>query len=397
MPDAVVSLNSGSSSIKFALFELETGAPRHVAAGKIERIGSDPHLLIRRDDGTSVVERHWDKGAALTHEALLDDLLAWARGHLEGFDIKAIGHRVVHGGPRFDQPQIVDEALLDALDALSPLAPLHQPHNLAAIRAIRALLPDLPQVACFDTAFHHGRAEIATRFALPRVWHDKGVRRYGFHGLSYEYIARQLAAREPDVAAGKVVVAHLGNGASLCAIERGRSVDTTMGFTALDGLMMGTRCGTLDPGVVLHLQQQEELSPAAIETMLYEQSGLLGVSGLSNDMRTLRASDAPDAREAIALFTARLVREIGALAAVLGGLDALVFTAGIGENDAALRAETCERLAWIGLTLDAEANARHAERIDAAGSRVALCVIPTDEEQMIALHTIRLTGKGADR
>ncbi|HUD30994.1 MAG TPA: acetate/propionate family kinase [Novosphingobium sp.] len=392
MTRAIVSLNSGSSSIKFALFALDGGEPRHVAAGKIERIGSDPHLLARRDDGTVVVDRRWQAGTRLTHEDLLRDLFAWAVDHLAGYEVIAVGHRVVHGGADFARPMRVDDALLAALDRLCPLAPLHQPHNLAAIRAIASLAPDLAQVACFDTAFHHDRPEIATRFALPREWHERGVRRYGFHGLSYEYIARTLAEREPELARGRVIAAHLGNGASLCAMRDGRSVDTTMGFTALDGLMMGSRCGALDPGVVLHLIAQEGFSPEAVQSLLYDRSGLLGVSGISNDMRTLRASDAPEAEEAIALFTWRLVREIGALAAVLGGIDALVFTAGIGENDPVLRAEACRRLAWLGARLDDAANAAGAGRLDAPDSTIAIRVIPTDEERMIAIHTLGIVA-----
>ncbi len=388
MGQAVVSLNSGSSSIKFALFTLDGGEPRHAAAGKIERIGSDPQLIARRDDGAVLLDRRWENGAGLTHEDLLADLFDWARDHLEGYEVIAIGHRVVHGGARFVQPVRVDDALLEALDQFCPLAPLHQPHNLAAIRAIRELAPDLLQVACFDTAFHQHRPEIATRFALPREWHDKGLRRYGFHGLSYEYVSARLIAEEPGLGQGRVVAAHLGNGASLCAMRAGCSEDTTMGFTALDGLVMGSRCGTIDPGVVLHLQQQEGMSAADVEAMLYQRSGLLGVSGISNDMRTLRASDRPEAREAIDVFLWRLVKEVGALVAILGGLDALVFTAGIGENDARLREELCARLAWMGVRLDPEANDRNAYRIDAPGSAVALRVIPTDEELMIARHTL---------
>ncbi len=388
MGQAVVSLNSGSSSIKFALFTLDGGEPRHAAAGKIEQIGSAPQLIARRDDGAVLLDRRWENGAGLTHEDLLADLFDWARDHLEGYEVIAIGHRVVHGGARFVQPMRVDAALLVALDALCPLAPLHQPHNLAAIRAIRELAPDLLQVACFDTAFHQHRPEIATRFALPREWHDKGLRRYGFHGLSYEYVSARLIAEEPGLGQGRVVVAHLGNGASLCAMRAGRSEDTTMGFTALDGLVMGSRCGTIDPGVVLHLQQQEGMSAADVEAMLYQRSGLLGVSGISNDMRTLRATDRPEAREAIDVFLWRLVKEVGALVAILGGLDALAFTAGIGENDARLREELCARLAWMGVRLDPEANDRNAYRIDAPGSAVALRVIPTDEELMIARHTL---------
>ncbi|WP_084581577.1 acetate/propionate family kinase [Sphingomonas azotifigens] len=386
---AIVSLNAGSSSIKFALYALTGNGPLALAAsGKIEKIGIAPRLVARTSDGTVLLERDWPDGAAMTHADLLGALFAWSAAYpLEGREVIAVGHRVVHGGTAFAAPMRVDAALLDALEALCPLAPLHQPHNLAAIRAIAALDPALPQVACFDTGFHQGRPELATRLALPRALHDQGVRRYGFHGLSYEYVARRLAELDPALAAGRVIVAHLGNGASLCAMTGGRSVDTTMGFTALDGLMMGTRCGSIDPGVVLHLQTQLGMSAAAVEAMLYHDSGLLGVSGISSDMRTLAASRDPRAEEAIALFVWRAVREIGALAAVLGGLDGIVFTAGIGENDAEVRRRICAGIAWLGVTLDEGGNVAHAPRISRPDSRIAVHIIPTDEERMIALHT----------
>ncbi|CAN5134618.1 acetate kinase [soil metagenome] len=388
MSRAVVSLNSGSSSIKFALFTLGPDGPQHAAAGKLEGIGTAPHLVARDADGAVLVERGWDKGAGLTHEALLHDLFAWAGDHLLDHEIVAVGHRVVHGGTEFFRPLVIDDALLAALDGLCPLAPLHQPHNLAAIRAIRTLAPDLPQVACFDTAFHHELPEVATRFGLPRSLHDRGIRRYGFHGLSYEYIARALRAADPVLASGRVIAAHLGNGASLCAMRDGRSVDTTMGFTALDGLLMGTRCGTLDPGVVIHLQTQEGMTAPAVEALLYNQSGLLGVSGISSDMRALHNSDDPRAGEAIALFAWRAGREASALICSLGGLDGIVFTAGIGENDPVIRAAICERLDWLGIAIDQAANARNAPLISTANSRIAVRVIPTDEERMIAIHTL---------
>ncbi|MBW7945801.1 MAG: acetate/propionate family kinase [Sphingomonadaceae bacterium] len=393
---AVVSLNSGSSSIKFALFTLDgAGAPVLSAGGKIEGIGIAPHLVARSVDGSVVLDRDWAGGAGLGHAALLEDLFGWAGEYLEGYEVLAIGHRVVHGGTDFAAPRRVDEALLAALETLCPLAPLHQPHNLAAIRAIAALRPDLPQVACFDTAFHHDRPELATRLAIPRELHAQGIRRYGFHGLSYEYIARRLAEIDPETAKGRVIAAHLGNGASLCAMRGGRSVDTTMGFTALDGLMMGTRCGSIDPGVVLHLQTQMGMSAAEVEQMLYRKSGLLGVSGVSSDMRALSESASPDAEEAVALFVWRAAREAGALIACIEGLDGLVFTAGIGENHAAVRARICAGLAWAGIEIDADANARNAERISTPGSRVAVYVIPTDEERMIALHTLNVINAGA--
>ena len=394
MTRGIVSLNAGSSSIKFGLFRLDAaGTPIHAAGGKIEGIGTAPRLSARADDGSMVLERDWRSldesgGASLTHEDLLADLIGWARDHLGDHEVVAIGHRVVHGGTRFAAPCLIDDAVMAQLDALCPLAPLHQPHNLAAIRAVSALVPGIPQVACFDTAFHHDRPGLAQRFALPRTLHDEGIRRYGFHGLSYDYVAQRLREIDPALAAGRVIVAHLGNGASMCAMAAGRSVDTTMGFTALDGLMMGTRSGSLDPGVVLHLIQQKGMTAAEIERLLYKQSGLLGVSGISSDMRALKESGAPEAEEAMALFAWRAGREAGALMASLGGLDGIVFTAGIGENDPDMRARICSRLGWAGVSLDAAANAVNAPVISAPDSAIALRVIATDEEYMIALHTV---------
>ena len=388
---AVVSLNSGSSSIKFSLFAVDDdGPPRLSAGGKIEKIGIAPELVAKTIEGEVLLRRAWPDGAALRHADLLEFLFAWAVEHLEDREIIAIGHRVVHGGTDFAEPRRVTPDLLAALEKLSPLAPLHQPHNLAAIHAIARLAPDLPQVACFDTAFHHDRPEIATWFALPRELHARGVRRYGFHGLSYEFIARRLREIDPALASGRVIAAHLGNGASLCAMRDGKSVDTTMGFTALDGLVMGTRSGALDPGVVLHLQTQLGMSATQVEDLLYRKSGLLGVSGVSSDMRVLSASPAPEAEQAIDLFAWRAAREIAALAASLGGVDGLVFTAGIGEKHADARARIARRLEWMGLRLDAAANAVNATHLSTPDSRVRALVIPTDEELMIALHTLRV-------
>lgn len=395
MSRAIVSLNAGSSSIKFALFVLTGDGPSRVAAGKLEGIGTAPHLVARDLNGDVLVDRTWDGGADLDHEALLQDLFAWAGAHLEGREIVGLGHRVVHGGGRFTAPVRVDDQVLTALDAFCPLAPLHQPHNLAAIRAIQTLAPDLPQVACFDTAFHHQTPEIATRFALPRALHDEGVRRYGFHGLSYDYIARTLGQIDPDLARGRVIMAHLGNGASLCAMHDGKSLDTTMGFTALDGLVMGTRCGAIDPGVVLHLLSQKSMSVAEVERLLYTQSGLLGVSGVSSDMRTLHQSQDSRATEAIDLFAWRVAREIGGLMSSLAGLDGLVFTAGIGENDPVIRALICQRLAWAGIVIEPAANQANAPLISAPASKVAVRVMATDEERMIALQTISTLGLSA--
>lgn len=390
-----MSLNSGSSSIKFSVFVVRVdGGLVLSTSGKIEKIGIAPTLRAKSSDGQTILARDWPDGTTLTHTDLLGELFRWAAEHpLEGREVMAIGHRVVHGGTNFTTPRLVDPALITALEELCPLAPLHQPHNLAAIRAIARLQPELRQVACFDTAFHADRPAIATRFAIPRALHDQGIRRYGFHGLSYEYIARRLAELDPALAAGRIITAHLGNGASLCAMHAGKSVDTTMGFTALDGLMMGTRCGSIDPGVVLHLQTQMGMSLTEVEDLLYRKSGLLGVSGISNDMRSLAASDTVEASEAIELFVWRAAREIAALATSLGGIDGIVFTAGIGENNAEGRSRICQRLGWLGVELDGSANTGNAGLISRSTSRVVVRVIPTDEELMIAQHTLAILGE----
>ena len=391
---AVVSLNSGSSSVKFALYTLDDARqPQLAARGKVEGIGIAPRLAVRTAEGEVILDRDWRGEAGLTHAQLLEHLFDWSAGDLDQHEVIAIGHRIVHGGTEFAGPCLIDEAVLAKLEALCPLAPLHQPHNLAAVRAVARLRPGLPQVACFDTAFHHDMPALATRFALPRAFHDQGIRRYGFHGLSYEYIAGRLNQIDPRLAAGRVIAAHLGNGASLCAMRNGKSLDTTMGFTALDGLMMGTRCGSLDPGVVLHLQTQLGMSAADVEQLLYTKSGLLGVSGISSDMRALSESGAPEAEEAIELFASRVARETGALAVSLGGLDGLVFTAGIGENHADIRSRVCRRLGWLGVDIDETANAGHRTRISLPGSRVMVCIVPTDEERMIALHTLAILAR----
>jgi len=392
MSRALISLNAGSSSLKFAVFATTDEGPERIAAGKLEGIGTAPRLVVRDANGSSMADRAWPQGAALTHEALLQDLFGWITAHLGGHEIVAVGHRVVHGGTRYAKPIVLDEDVMAALEGLCALAPLHQPHNLAAIRAVRAVAPRLPQVACFDTAFHRTLPAAATRFALPRAWHDEGVRRYGFHGLSYEYLARRLRELDPALAQGRVIAAHLGNGASLCAMRDGASVDTTMGFTALDGLVMGTRCGALDPGAVLHLIARRGMSAPQVEKLLYAGSGLLGVSGVSNDMRALHLSPDPRAREAIELFVWRAAREIGALAAALHGLDGVVFSAGIGENDPAIRAMICNRLTWLGVDIDNDANTQNAPLISHPNSRIIVRVIPTDEERMIALHVIEALG-----
>jgi acetate kinase len=309
----------------------------------------------------------------------------------------AVGHRIVHGGEAYSEPVLIDDAVVDGLQALVPLAPLHQPQQIAAINAMAQLAPGVPQVACFDTAFHRAQSPLAQAFALPPDITAKGVHRYGFHGLSYEYIVSALPRVAPDCANGKVIVAHLGNGASMCAIDGGRSVATTMGLTALDGLPMGTRCGTLDPGVILYLMQHEAMDVRAVETLLYERSGLLGVSGISSDMRTLLASATPSAKRAVDLFVYRIGREIGSLVAALGGLDALVFTGGIGEHAAPIRARVCSDAAWIGVTLDEDANARDGPRISSPGARVSAWVVPTDENLMVARHTARVVDAARRR
>ncbi|GHD18950.1 acetate kinase [Tianweitania populi] len=370
----------------------ETNRPTLSAGGQIEQIGLSPKLVARDADGTVLLRRDWENNTSLDHAALLKELFDWGVDHLGDREVIAIGHRVVHGGTRFAAPCLIDAEVLHALDDLCSLAPLHQPHNLAGIRAVNAIAPDLPQIACFDTAFHHDRAAVATRFAIPRALHEQGIRRYGFHGLSYEYIARRLREIDPAMAEGRVIVAHLGNGASLCGIREGRSVDTTMGFTALDGLMMGTRSGAIDPGVILHFQTALGMSAAEVEDLLYKRSGLLGVSGISSDMRALAASNAVEAEEAIELFAWRAAREAGGLMSSLEGLDGLVFTAGIGENNAGIRTRICQRLAWTGLVLDEAANIRGEAIISAPESAVTVRIIRTDEERMIALHTIRVLG-----
>jgi acetate kinase len=395
MRGPVLVVNAGSSSIKFSAYAVNAAEPGLLFKGQIEKIGSAPHMAAEDARGAAIAEKRWSPGSRSDHEGVLGSLIDWVEAHLGGQMPLAVGHRVVHGGTAFAAPTRIDAAVLGQLDSLCPLAPLHQPHNLAAIRAIAALHPSLPQVVCFDTAFHHGQPTVAQRFGLPRALHDAGIRRYGFHGLSYEYIASTLRERAPGVASGRVIAAHLGAGASLCAMLDGKSIDTTMGFTALDGLPMGTRCGALDPGVVLHLLSACHMDAKGIEDLLYHESGLLGVSALSSDMRELLASRDPAAEEAIELFLYRVSRELGALSASLGGLDGLVFTAGIGEHAPEIRRRVCERSRWLGITLDTRANERGGGCISAPGSRVSVWVIPTDEERMIARRTIEVVGTGS--
>src|SRR5919106_1405526 len=385
MTDAVLTINAGSSSLKFSVYGIgDDGRPTLSAKGQVEGIGTSPRLVAEDAAGRVLVERRWPDDRGSGHAEFFRVIGGWLREQFSDMALLGVGHRVVHGGIDYAAPVRIDPAVLAKLEALCPLAPLHQPHNLAGIRAVAAVQPDLPQVACFDTAFHRSHPELADWFALPRRFYDDGVRRYGFHGLSYEYIASVLPELAPEIAAGRVVVAHLGSGASMCAIRAGRSIDSTMGFTALDGLPMGTRCGALDPGIVLHLMRACGMDADAIERMLYHECGLKGVSEISNDMRTLLASGDPRAGQAIALFVWRIVRELGALAAVQGGLDGLVFTAGIGERSAEIREQVCENAAWLGIDLDHAANRAGGPRISTDGSQVAVYAIPTDEELMIA-------------
>jgi acetate kinase len=388
---AILTLNAGSSSVKFALY----GAARLDAMlrGEIETLGSAPHLWARDRDGNIIAERRWPADGSGSFDAVLHALLDFVDAHLGDAVLSAVGHRVVHGGADHAAPELVTPGLLAELEALTPLDPLHMPMNLAPIRTVLAARPALPQVACFDTGFHHDMPALAQLVALPHAVAGHVIRRYGFHGLSYEFIAGKLTEIAPQRAKGRVIVAHLGSGASLCALLDGRSIETTTGFSALDGLVMATRCGTIDPGVLLYLAQQGH-SVTDIEDMLYRRSGLLGVSGISGDVRVLEASDDPRARLALDLFSYRIAGEAGRLASALGGLDMLVFTAGVGEHAASVRAAVCARLGWLGVTLDAAANAASAALISAPAAKVEIRVVPTDEEAVIARHTSRVAGIG---
>lgn len=379
-------LNAGSSSLKFQVFEAEGDAePRRIYRGLFDGLGGAPRFAVKDDAGKLVTEQSWTETDRFGHEEALVHLSTWLREHRADYRLQAVGHRVVHGGTEYSQPVIVDQHVLNSLEQFIPLAPLHQPHNLEPIRILQRILPDLPQIACFDTAFHRRQPEIAQLYALPRAMTEKGVRRYGFHGLSYAYIASVMPKYDAGLAGGRVVVAHLGNGASLCALKNGESVASTMGFSALDGLPMGTRCGALDPAVVFFMLREMKLGAEEAERLLYTKAGLLGVSGISNDMRKLRslASSEPGAKLAIDLFVYRIGREIGSLVAALGGIDALVFTAGIGENDVATRAEVLRSAGWLGFELDEAINAVGGPRIS-RGSGPSAWVIATDEELMIA-------------
>jgi len=388
----ILVLNAGSSSVKFALIEIApSGTEAHIARGAVDGIGQKPRWSVKLGDGTPNRSDDLTRSTTTTHQDAVALILRWIEDHYGLAALKGAGHRVVHGGADFAVPVLLDVANIAALKTLIPLAPLHQPHNLAAIESLRVLAPDLPQIACFDTAFHATVPDVERHFALPRAITAMGVRRYGFHGLSYHFIAEELARTAPNLAKSRVVVAHLGNGASLCAMRGGKSVATTMGFSAVDGLMMGTRTGSIDPAVIFYLVRNNGMSAAEIETMFYNQSGLLGVSGLSSDMRILREAipTYPQAREAVAMFTYRIIREIGAMIAVLGGIDGLVFTAGIGEHDAQLRSDVVNGLSFAGFSLDQTANAGHLSKISSKDGPTAL-VIPTNEELMIARETVAL-------
>lgn len=388
--DVILVINAGSSSIKFSVFALSGRTLEQIYSGNFAEIQAEPHFLVKHSNGELFDEKRWPEGDRLGHGGAITFLFEWLRGHSAGYTPVAVGHRIVHGGSQYAEPVRVDKEVIGRLEALIPLAPLHQPHNLAALKAIAAHRAGLLQVACFDTAFHHGQPPIATQFALPRGITRQGVRRYGFHGLSYEYIASVLAHYDERAARGKTVVMHLGNGASMAALANGKSRASTMGFTAVEGLPMGTRSGSIDPGVLIWLMDQHAMDARAIETLLYQRSGLLGVSGISSDMRTLLASGDPAAAEAVDLFCYRISRELGSLAAALGGLDAIVFTAGIGERAFQVRERVCRDAAWLGVSLDPAANANHGPRISTADSTVAAWVIPTNEELMIASHTLDL-------
>jgi acetate kinase len=389
--DTILVVNAGSSSVKFQVFALESdGSLRRQIKGQMDGIGSRPKLRASGASGDTLAERTFPAESVADVPAAMAVAGAWLR-ELQ-IDPMAVGHRVVHGGPDYAQPVLIDPTVVSRLERYISLAPLHQPHNLAPIKTLANNFPALPQVACFDTAFHRHHDALADYYAIPHQLHAEGVRRYGFHGLSYEYIATRLPQVAPDIAGGRVIVAHLGSGASMCAIKGGKSVESTMGFTALDGLAMGTRPGQLDPGIVLYLIAEKGMSAAKVQDFLYRECGLKGLSGVSNDMRELETSADRRAAFAIDYFVYRIGLNAGMLAAALGGLDAFVFTAGIGENSVSIRARIAERLAWLGVAIDPAENARHASRISRSDSRIPVYVVPTDEELMIAQHTLALLG-----
>jgi acetate kinase len=392
MKNAILVLNAGSSSIKFSVF-VESGETLELyGRGQIEGLYTAPRFIAKDSTGAVMRENSWGE-SELGHDGAIDYLAAFLRERAQEVTPVGVGHRVTHGGLKYTGPTQIDEDVVAALAKFVPLAPLHQPHNLAPVRRLMERRPELPQVACFDTSFHRTSPEVAQRFAIPAELHDAGVRRYGFHGLSYEYIASVLPQFDTQAASGRTVVLHLGNGASMCALKGGKSIASTMGFTAMEGLPMGTRCGALDPGVILYLMDERGMNTRAVTDLLYKQSGLLGVSGISSDMRTLLTSDDPRAKLAIDLYVYRIQRELGSLTAALGGLDAIVFTGGIGENSAVIRERVCRDAAWLGIEIDTTANEKGGPRLSAVGSRVSAWAIPTNEELMIAQHTQRVLGR----
>jgi acetate kinase len=392
MKDAILVLNSGSSSVKFSVFVVERNTLELELRGQLESLFTSPRFVAKNPSGKVIAEKSWGGGVKLGHEGALEHLRTFLLGSAAQMRLAGVGHRVVHGGVKYAHPVQITQQTLADLQALIPLAPLHQPHNLRPILAITEQMPEVPQVACFDTAFHCTNPPLAQMFALPKALTEAGVRRYGFHGISCEYISSVLPERDPRAAVGKTAVLHLGNGSSMCAMAGGKSVASTMGFTAMEGLPMGTRCGSLDPGVILFLLEQSKMDVRAVEKMLYNESGLLGVSGVSSDVRTLLESKEPGAKLALDLYLYRIGRELGSLAAALGGLDALVFTAGIGENAVAIRERVCRDAAWLGVELDVVANAKGGPCLTTRRSRVTGWVIPTNEELMIARHTLRVLG-----
>jgi acetate kinase len=387
---AILVINSGSSSLKFSVFTAEEDIKLFIR-GKIEGIFTNPHFSAHDSDGNVIGEKSWAQGTNLGHEGAIEFLFEFGgSGVLAGQLIGSAGHRVVHGGTEFKVPVIIDESVVASLENLVPLAPLHQSYNLEAIRAIMKRTPDFPQVACFDTSFHRTQTPLEQTYAIPRKYTEAGVKRYGFHGLSYEYITSVLPTYDEKLASGRVVIAHLGNGASMCAVKNGKSISSTMGFTAVCGLPMGTRSGSIDPGILIYMMDQYGMDTRAVEDLIYNRSGLLGVSGISRDMRTLLASTDPHAREAVQLFIYRIGRELGSLTAALGGIDGMVFTAGIGENSAYIRERVCLDAGWLGIELDRDANEAGGPRISKVGSPVSAWAIPTNEELVIAAHTRRL-------
>jgi acetate kinase len=395
--DTILVVNAGSSSVKFQVFDtVETSGLTRLIKGQMDGIGVRPRLRAAAADKALLIDEAYAPERVADVPTALAMAGAWLR-ETQSLEPIAVGHRVVHGGPQYGQPVLVDRGVLAELERYVSLAPLHQPNNLAPIRSILARSPDLPQVACFDTAFHRGHDALADHYAIPERFYAEGVRRYGFHGLSYEFVASRLPQVAPEIAAGRVIVAHLGSGASMCALSGRRSIESSMGFTALDGLPMGTRPGQIDPGVVLYLIEQKQMTAAQVQDMLYRECGLKGLSGISNDVRELEANPDPRARFALDYFVYRVGLHAGLLAAALGGLDAFVFTAGVGENSPSMRARIVEKLAWLGGVLDPQANKANSVLISSGDSRLPIYVVPTDEESMIAQHTLALLRKGAER